>query len=430
MNVLKVVELFSGIGAQKKALSNINANYEVVGVSEWDVNAIISYDAIHTDDGIDYTENMAKEDILGILNKYTFTTDGKKPCDLKRMNIKKLKQLYNAHLRSKNLGDITKIDDIPNCDLLTYSYPCTDLSVAGKMKGMKKGSGTRSGLLWEVERLLLKAKGNNNLPRFLLMENVKNLVSKKFIDEYKEWLKVLEHLGYNTYYQVLNAKNYGIPQNRDRVFGISVLKEYDRGYDFPQPFDNGLRLKDILEDDVDEKYYIDSERARKLLSELNVKTNILEETNTLKRLGNIYGDNFGTGYAGNVWDKEYICPTLTTSQGGGREPHIIDKVAIPCITPDRLEKRQNGRRFKEDGDPMFTLTSQDRHDVLENQYRIRKLTPTECFMLMNFTKEDINKCIEKGVSNSQLYKQAGNSICVNVLEEIFKQLFKDTVYLG
>lgn len=172
MNKIKVITLFSGIGSQEMALRNLGLDYEVVGISEIDKFAIKSYEAIHEE----------------------------------------------VH----NFGDISKIEELPYCDLLTYSFPCQDLSVAGKQKGI--GKGTRSGLLLEVERLLLKAKENGTLPKYLLLENVKNLVGKKFIKDFERWLSFLNSLGYYSNWEVLNAKDYGIPQNRERVFVVSSLE--------------------------------------------------------------------------------------------------------------------------------------------------------------------------------------------------------------
>lgn len=278
--MLKVFEAFSGIGTQRMALRNLGIEHEVVCIAEIDKFAIRSYEAIHGE--------------------------------------------------TLNLGDVSKIDpnDVPDHDLFTYSFPCQDISVAGKGKGFKPESGTRSSLLWECEKII-EAKR----PKYLLMENVKALIFKKFKPGFEKWLKLLEELGYANYWQVLNAKDYGIPQNRERVFAISIRKDIDTGdFTFPEGFDNGLRLKDFLEDEVDEKFYISQEKTEKLISQIKNKD---------------------------------ISNTIRASGRGSVDRHQWDMVCVPCITPDREEKRQNGRRFKEDGDPMFTLTGQDRHGVLQ-----------------------------------------------------------------
>jgi DNA (cytosine-5)-methyltransferase 1 len=366
---MKVIELFAGIGSQTQALKNLEIAHEVIGISEIDKYAIKSYKAMH-----------------GLIN---------------------------------NFGDITKIEKLPYCDLLTYSFPCQDISVAGKQAGI--AIGTRSGLLYEVERLL---ENMQEKPKYLLLENVKNLVGKGHKADFDKWLNKLEEMGYRNYWKVLNAKNYGIPQNRERVFVVSIRNDIEKEYEFPKAFDNGIRLKDILENEVDEKFYINQEKTKKLLESLKDR----EASNTIRVVGGV----------------------------------SADERCVPCITLDRLEKRQNGRRFKEDGDPMFTLTSQDKHGILQvgmldikgneqvrrvyadkgisptlntmqggnrqpkilqENYRIRKLTPLECWRLMGFKDEQFYKAKSAGLSDNQLYKQAGNSIVVNVLEAIFKNLF-------
>ena len=208
--MIKVFEAFAGIGTQRMALRNLGIEHEVVAIAEIDKFAIKSYEAIH-----------------GEVN---------------------------------NLGDISKIktEDIPDHDLFTYSFPCQDISVAGLGKGLDKNSGTRSGLLWECEKVIEVKR-----PKYLLMENVKNLVGKKHKHNFEKWLKRLEELGYTNYWQVLNAKDYGIPQNRERVFCVSILGEHTP-YEFPKGFQLDLRLKDILEDEVDEKFYLSKKQIDRI----------------------------------------------------------------------------------------------------------------------------------------------------------------------
>lgn len=394
--MLRGFEAFSGYGSQSLSLKRLGIDYEIVGISEIDKYAIKAYHALHGE--------------------------------------------------VKNYGDISKIkaEDMPDHDLFTYSFPCQDISVAGNQAGLIEGQ-TRSGLLWECEKIIEAKK-----PKYLLMENVKNLVGKKFKADFDKWGEKLEQLGYTNYWKVLNAKDYGIPQNRERVFMISILGEH-KPYVFPTGFDNGVRLKDMLEDEVDEKYYISQEKVDKLIQQLkDTNKTILGDVNPS-----------GNGMNGNVYNINVNAPTRTTNKGEG------PKVCIPCLTPDRVEKRQNGRRFKEDGEPMFTLTGQDRHGVLQVgnyrdketgftnpqtgrvysvegcsptlntmqggdrqpkvllDYRIRKLTPKECFRLMGLHDTDINKVQETDISNSQQYKLAGNSIVVDVLEQIFSNLLSE-----
>ena len=214
---IRLIELFAGIGSQAKALSNLGIDFEHHFVCEWDKYAVTSYNAIHL-------TNFMPADITA--------------------------------LKGENLG-IT--DTTEYCYILTYSFPCQDLSKAGKQKGM--GAGTRSGLLWEVERLLNEC---TELPQVLLMENVPDVLSEKFRPDFYRWCDFLESKGYKNYHQVLNAKHYGIPQNRERCFMVSVLGDYY--YEFPEPVPLELRLKDMLELEVDDKYYLSDEAVQKILT--------------------------------------------------------------------------------------------------------------------------------------------------------------------
>lgn len=212
--MLKVNEFFSGIGAFRAALEKLGIEHEIVGISEIDKYAIASYEAIYG--------------------------------------------------KTRNYGDISKIDHVDYADLWTYGFPCQDISLAGKQAGIVKGE-TRSGLLYEVQRLLEVAKERDELPKFLILENVKNLVSNKFIDDFNGWINWLNELGYVTEWKVLNSKDYGIPQNRERVFAISVRKDLYEGYiPFPEPFELKLRLKDMLEEEVDEKFYLSEDQMSKI----------------------------------------------------------------------------------------------------------------------------------------------------------------------
>ena len=203
--VLKINELFAGIGAFRKALERLNIPHEVVGISEIDKYAIKSYEAIYGE--------------------------------------------------TRNYGDISKVDKLDYADLWTYGFPCQDISVAGLLKGIVKGE-TRSGLLYEVQRLLTVANLHKELPKYLILENVKNLVGKKFMADFESWLKWLEDIGYNNYWQVINAKDCGIPQNRERVFVVSIRKDADTEFSFPPKIPLTTTMADFLEDVVDEKFYI------------------------------------------------------------------------------------------------------------------------------------------------------------------------------
>ena len=348
--MLKVFEALAGVGSQRMALRNLGIEHKVVGICEIDKFALKSYEAIHGD--------------------------------------------------CPNFGDISKVNpnDLPNMDLFTYSFPCQDLSVAGKRKGL--GEGTRSGLLYECEKIIEVKK-----PKYLLLENVKNLVGKKFKNDFDEWLKYLENLGYKNYWKVLNAKDYGVPQNRERVFVVSILND-KQGYEFPKPVNLIKCIKDILEDEVDEKFYMN--KPFKFVNRKNEAAELEIRANRECRV---------------VQDERMICPTLTTMGGGHREPKIIEVAKMTNINFDA-----ESRVYSNNG-IMATLQSRDcsgPKKILvkdEYSYRVRKLTPLECWRLMSFSDEDYYKAKNIGISNSQLYKQAGNSIVVKVLEGIFENLF-------
>lgn len=466
--MLKVNELFAGIGAFREALIRIGIPHEVVGISEIDKYAIKSYEAIYG--------------------------------------------------KTKNYGNISKVDKLDYADLWTYGFPCQDISVAGKQAGIEKGK-TRSGLLYEVERLLEKSKECGELPKYLMLENVKNLVGKKFKPQFEEWLQKLDELGYNSYWQVLNAKNYGIPQNRERVFAISIRKDIDTGYEFPIGFDNGKRLKDILETEVDEKFYLSSNKVNLFMKQGNVNPsgNGMNGNVCTSDICNTLTTNKGEG---PKYADDGVSPTLNTMQGGNRQPKVLIPQATkqgyiecnilgvadlsfpdsktrrgrvqengeicptltagtqdlcyidtPCIaasrgrnpqnpsdrtigspTEQRLEINKNGTSntittVQKDNyvvEPMIidpqgrlnkqctprnfcpTLRAQTHGNLSQVTYpntdfRIRKLTPLECWRLMGFTDDQFRKAAKVN-SNSQLYKQAGNSIVVNVLEAILGNL--------
>lgn len=318
--MLKVLELFAGIGACSKALTNLGIEHEIVDAVEIDKYAIASFNAIH---GTNFEPQ-----------------------------------------------DITKWDKDIECDLIMHGSPCQDFSVAGKGAGGDEGSGTRSSLRYETLRIVDKLK-----PKYVIWENVKNLLSEKHVHNFGEYLMRMSRLGYKNLYSVLNAKDYGVPQNRERVFTVSVyLSDAPFGDDlqslgifrFPSRRPLTRRLKDVLEPEVDEKYYLK-------------KTN-----NIIFGEKRVHWDNSGKGY-GSQQDRavyeDGLAPTLSRCNCHG------DKAQV----------------------------------YLENQRRIRKLTPKECWRLMGFDDADFEKA-EKVNNNTQLYKQAGNSIVVNVLEAILEEL--------
>ena len=455
---MKLLSLFTGIGAFEKALEKLGIKYDLVGFSEIDKYAIKSYCAIH---------NVDPELNFGDVRELTFQDiEGK-------------------------------------VDLLTWGFPCQDISVAGKMAGIKEG--TRSGLYYEGLRILKEVR-----PKYSIIENVKNLTSKKFKDSFEKILKDLQEAGYNNYWQVLNSKNFGVPQNRERVFIISIRKDIDKGiFEFPAPFDNGIRLKDILEDSVDEKYFLSEKMIQGFIAnnqDYNIEEkqsairvgevtpnsqagqvystegvsptivagthgyangNIIEAGNLhnkgwynssntvysekgiaptitamqggnikpkimVERIGGIFDKDNHRHQAGSIYNKEGIAPPLDTMQGGYRQPmiNVINgtkkgyDTAMPGDSINMTFPRSKTKRGRVGHGVAQTLDTSCSQATITG-YRIRRLTPKECWRLMGFSDTDFEKARATGNSDTQLYKQAGNSIVVNVLEEIIKKLLND-----
>jgi len=314
---------------------------------------------------------------------------------------------YNQNFHGiKNFGDCSKIDvnDLPDFDLLTGGFPCQDVSIAGK-RDLSVG---RTMLVNHIFRIAKVKK-----PKYMLLENVKGILSTPL---HKSIIHTLEKLGYGVIVHVLNTKDYSIPQNRERVFYICKFGGW-KFMEFLPPKKTGCPpLRTILEENVDEKYYL----SEKLIKNL-IKYNKRQEENGRGLVG-------GTGVDVLIADfqsdkglsirKNGVSPTLKASNHGD----IYNcPLLIPCLTPDRIEKRQNRRRFKENNDSMFTLNTQDRHGILLKDMKIRRLTPTECFRLQGFLNDEINL---EGLSDSTKYKLAGNGWSINVVSLIFKKMFK------
>lgn len=435
---IRLIELFAGIGSQAQALKNIKVDFEHYKIIEFDKYAVASYNAIHNTnfETLDITKINHKD--LGIVetNKYEY--------------------------------------------IMTYSFPCQDISLAGKRQGLDKGDNTRSGLLWEVERLLDTTK---ELPQILLMENVPQLLSNKDIGNFRKWQLKLEQMGYTNYTEVLNAKDYEIPQNRERVFMISILGDYY--YEFPKKIKLQFRLKDMLEKEVDEKYFL-SEKLLKCFRNTENKNGFIRAETFRPHNENSKHAWTITTCAGNRSTDNYIIVPEATKQGYAEardgdgvyidRPHqkrgVVQKGIIQTlktsgndvgvvvnakqklcnalisnghlqeddmISHSYTDKRMKNLDRKENENGIsVTLTtrpdtlgvvvtdnyspSKHKEGIAYNDLRIRKLTPKECWRLMGFSDDSFDKA-QKVNSNAQLYKQAGNSIVVNVLEKIFKQLF-------
>lgn len=443
MEKLKVLELFSGIGACSKALERLGIDFEIVDSVEIDKYAVKSFNAIH-----------------------------------------------NTNFEPQ---DICKWDKDIEVDLIMHGSHCVDFSLAGKQAGGDKDSGTRSSLMYETIRIVEKLK-----PKYVVWENVKNLLSKRHRHNFDIYLETMESLGYTNYYQVLNAKDYGIPQNRERVFTVSIKKEYvlrgtfwhgidDNDYEpyfnFPPKQELKLKLKDMLEDEVDEKYYLSDEQVEK------IRCSTFHQNNR-----RIQEKEYCDTLCARDWkDPKCVVADYRYDEGlrirkNGLSPCLTTKIGSPSLSGNTLLIKNNtkqGYLEATDGDGCYitnidkkrgtvqkemiptlktspdigvvvdnktgiditwnevgdttdvarTLTTACRTlsknqmttGVLENNLRIRKLTPKETWRLMGFDDEDFEKA-EKVNSNTQLYKQAGNSIVVNILEAIFKNLLKDYLW--
>ena len=411
--MISVIELFSGVGAQVEALKRAGIDFIPVATSEIDKYALKTYESLHG--------------------------------------------------KVINLGDIAKVNDLPAVDMWTYSFPCTDISISGQMKGFNKNSNTHSSLLWEVQRLLEVSKEKGTLPRFLLMENVKNIVSKRFMPLFQEWVDYLSSLGYKSFYKVLNAREYGVPQNRERCFMLSVLN-YDGDFIFPETQELKTKLKDLLEPVVEERFFL-SDRFIKYACDME------------NRNGFIRGKRFRphdeesevaytitTNPGGRATDNFFILPAVGAIRGrpngkGGyvQKLHVSDKEFTNTITTVQKDNvilvpqaTKAGYAAAEVGDGIYTNRTKSKRGVVQKSMiptlktsvsdigvvvedkdeliNIRRLTPRECWRLMGWSDKRIDVAFSSGCSETQLYRMAGNSIVVEVLVAIFKRM-KETFQL-
>ena len=443
---LKVATAFSGYDSQKMALQRLHNAFpdfcfELVAWSEIDENAIAAHNAIFPED------------------------------------------------KSKNLGDISKIDwaKAPDFDLFTYSFPCQDISAAGKQSGFEEGTGTRSSLLWECKKTIEAKK-----PRYLMMENVKALASAKFLPFLRQWQSWLHSQGYENFTQILNASDYEVPQNRERVFMISILRTDNNPYPsyyFPKKLKLEKRIKHILEQNVDESYYLSQKAleyfcragqrvddnflkqaaepkiaASRGRGEFNRQQLEINESGTSNTLTSVSKDNlliepkvnivgqYDSSQNSRIIDTEGISYCVTNGHKDGM-PKIIEPNVLRQERTEqgkqirKLAKGDKGIKFN-GGNKEFcprtdglsnTLSTSTKDNMLAvpelrciegcmvdkygNRYRVRKLTPKECFRLMDVSDEDIKKMESSGVAKTNLYKLAGNSIVVACMFHIFRKLF-------
>lgn len=314
--------------------------------------------------------------------------------------------------------DVTKVkgSELPKADLWTFGFPCQDVSIAGKQKGLKKG--TRSGLFYEMMRLLDECKENK--PEWIMCENVKNLLS---IDNGIGFLEVVGEMaerGYAVEWKVYNSKDYGVPQNRERVYIVGHYGESSGQPLLPIRRESAAALRQVIGGRQGKRVYDGSKISCTLMDQgggLGAKTGLYTFV-VLNKKGGVQTTDTARALLARYSKGQ---PNRMAECSG-----VLTRVeAMPILTPDRLEKRQNGRSIKNEGEPSFTLTSQDRHGVLiaDGHIKIRKLTPRECFRLQGFTDEQFDKAAAVN-SETQLYKQAGNAVTVNVVEEIGRHIVK------
>lgn len=409
-----IVELFSGIGSQAKALKNLGYTINTLGTCEWDLHAFIAYDAIHNSAELpEDVAQMKKEDILKKLSVYTLSNNGKEKMEyktLKTYSEDTLRRVYAAIIRSNNFVDVSSLtgEKMPEgVDILTYSFPCQDLSNVGAFHGYNKGidkdSGSRSSLLWQVGRILKEMKdAEKELPKYLLMENVPTLLAKRHKSNFETWIGDLRELGYVSYYFQLNASDFGLPQNRPRLLMISVFVGDDKVKEKKvATYFKGKTPEKIVKEFVKSAYYKKIEIKDLLRVDYKNATYRKEAeectpNDTVSRQ-EIWKENPQLVLEGGIINPQYdVIRTITTKQD--RNPN-------------------SGNLYFDSG--------------IEGRGKFRYLTPRECFLFMGFTDEDFDNVIlnnpeirknSKLFPRDKLIRMAGNSIPVKLLEGIFYQI--------
>lgn len=401
--MLRVVEAFSGIGSQLKALKKLGIEYRIENTIEWDICAFYAYDIIHNgEQDLSPYESFDKQKILEILNGYSLSFDGKTPINtkfIKTWKVEALRKVLCALKRTHNLGSITEItaNALPRIiDLLTYSFPCQDLSICGSwhgnMSGIDRNAHNRSGMLWEVERLLKELHSSNrDLPKFMLMENVSNILSKTHRSNFSEWQHYLEQLGYFNKVYTLNASNFGSPQKRVRTYMLSILCKDEES--------RHITLQYFTEHDLEKQSPVKSKPLSEYLR---------------------------TNYSIKKYKDEADCsnPNKTPSRC-----KILDDNEIIFDGKKTVTETVNTLTTKQDRNPTSGLIKYLEHSKGKMIYR--NFTPRECFLMMGFDENDYERLVNSNFKiNTTKYiygrekfeKLAGNSIVVNVLEAIFSQV--------
>lgn len=485
---IRLIELFGGYGSQAFALKYLGANFEHWKLCEWAVKSIQAYKDAHCKEDItDYSKELTKEQIFEYLYQKGISANYNEPMSyeqVKRLGEEKARIIYNNIQATHNLVNIQQVKGadlmINNTDkynyIITYSYPCQDMSLAGKGAGMTKGSGTRSGMLWEFERILDEIKSENKeLPQVLIMENVPQVHGSKNIQDFEQWIKKLESLGYSNYYKDLNGKNFGIPQNRERCFMVSLLGNYK--YEFPREISLEYRLKNLLENEVDEKYYL-SDKALQGLQTTTFAQHKLENRTEkdgvaptlcardykdphlvkeeIQQVAQMY-PNSGNPQAGRIYDKDGLSPCLDTCQGGNREVKIVDEncsklqkevcnKAVNYMQPgdtidytysnSRLEEMEHGfikTKNSEDNTIMNTLTTNaeafgvcvEEPRICASRGRILEKEPLEETMghyeqILELGPKDTSNTLTTSQKDNYLVEPQGNlkrQMCNQLIEE-------------
>ena len=423
-NIYNIVEFFSGIGSQARALKNIGININVQATCEWDLHAFIAYDAIHESyEILPEVESLNKKQLLAILSKYTLSNNGKEPMNyltLRGYSEIVLRRMLSAIKRTRNLVDISRVhgEQMPdNTDILTYSFPCQDLSNVGAFHGYNKGididSGSRSSLLWQVGRILTEMKNLGKvLPRYLIMENVPTLLSPRHKENFEKWINELEEIGYVSKYMPVNARNYGLPQNRPRLLMMSVFVGQNESLK--------KEIKAFFDSwGSDETKILSDYRKSRFYSPVTINQLLRQPADRRSKL----------------WEEALDCTpndTVSRRKIWEENPKIVD---------------EQGRITSEDFIRTIT-TKQDRHPNSGNVYfdsgvegrgKFRYLTPRECLLFMGFTDEDYERLQannpeqrvkSKLFPRDKIIRMAGNSIPVKMLEGFFYQLCKTEPILG
>lgn len=423
-NIYNIVEFFSGIGSQARALKNIGININVQATCEWDLHAFIAYDAIHESyEILPEVESLNKKQLLAILSKYTLSNNGKEPMNyltLRGYSEIVLRRMLSAIKRTRNLVDISRVhgEQMPdNTDILTYSFPCQDLSNVGAFHGYNKGididSGSRSSLLWQVGRILTEMKNLGKvLPRYLIMENVPTLLSPRHKENFEKWINELEEIGYVSKYMPVNARNYGLPQNRPRLLMMSVFVGQNESLK--------KEIKAFFDSwGSDETKILSDYRKSRFYSPVTINQLLRQPADRRSKL----------------WEEALDCTpndTVSRRKIWEENPKIVD---------------EQGRITSEDFIRTIT-TKQDRHPNSGNVYfdsgvegrgKFRYLTPRECLLFMGFTDEDYERLQannpeqrvkSKLFPRDKIIRMAGNSIPVKMLEGFFYQLYNTEPILG